>query len=61
MKLYPNNYFGIKADSRWQGAAVDSETLEFVDGVFNKLKQSFRAYQDLGDSFNDFAEFLPGQ
>lgn len=55
-----NNYFGIKADSRWQGPAVDSETLEYSDGVFNKLKQSFRAYQDLGDSFNDFAEFLLG-
>lgn len=55
-----NNYFGIKADSRWQGPAVDSETLEFADGVFNKLKQSFRAYQNLGDSFNDFAEFLIG-
>lgn len=55
-----NNYFGIKADSRWQGPAVDSETLEFADGVFDKLKQSFRAYQDLSDSFNDFAEFLLG-
>lgn len=55
-----NNYFGIKADSRWQGHAIDSETLEFENGVFNKLKQSFRAYQDLGDSFNDFADFLLG-
>ncbi len=55
-----NNYFGIKADSRWQGPAVESQTLEFSDGVFNQLKQSFRAYQNLGDSFNDFAEFLLG-
>ena len=55
-----NNYFGIKADSRWQGHSIDSETLEFENGVFNKLKQSFRAYQNLGDSFNDFAEFLLG-
>ena len=55
-----NNYFGIKADNRWQGPSVDSETLEFADGVFNKLKQSFRAYEDLSASFNDFAEFLLG-
>ena len=58
--LVSNNYFGIKADSRWQGPAVNSDTLEFSNGVFNKLSQSFRAYQNLGDSFNDFAEFLLG-
>ncbi len=55
-----NNYFGIKADQRWQGEAVSSETLEFEDGVFNKLKQSFRSYESVAESFNDFAEFVLG-
>ena len=55
-----NNYFGIKADSRWSGDKIDSETLEFEEGMFNRLKQSFRVYQNLEDSFNDFAEFILG-
>ena len=55
-----NNYFGIKADGRWYGEKVQSETLEFERGVFNKLQQPFRAYQNLGESFNDFAEFVLG-
>lgn len=53
-----NNYFGIKADSRWQGESLNSQTLEFSDGVFNKQNESFRAYSSLTDSFNDFADFL---
>ena len=55
-----NNYFGIKADSRWQGGHVGSQTLEFEGGAFNELKQSFRAYDSLKESFEDYAEFLLG-
>ncbi|MFK8027954.1 MAG: flagellar assembly peptidoglycan hydrolase FlgJ [Gammaproteobacteria bacterium] len=55
-----NNYFGIKADSRWEGDHVGSKTLEFEDGAFNELKQSFRAYDSLKESFEDYAEFLLG-
>jgi flagellar protein FlgJ len=55
-----NNYFGIKADSRWQGEQVGSQTLEFEGSAFNELKQSFRAYESLQESFTDFAEFLLG-
>lgn len=53
-----NNYFGIKADARWQGERLTSQTLEFSDGVFNKQNESFRAYSSLTESFNDFADFL---
>ena len=55
-----NNYFGIKADQRWHGEQVESQTLEFEQGVFNKLAQSFRAYGTLAESINDFANFLLG-
>lgn len=55
-----NNYFGIKADIRWQGESVNSQTLEFANGVFNKQTESFRSYENLQDSFNDFAEFILG-
>ena len=53
-----NNYFGIKADSRWPGKKVASQTLEFRHGIFNSLQQTFRAYATLKDSFNDFADFI---
>ena len=53
-----NNYFGIKADNRWSGELVNSQTLEFEENTFNELKQSFRAYDHLKDSFNDFANFI---
>jgi len=55
-----NNYFGIKADSRWNGDYVGSQTLEFEGGTFNEIKQSFRAYDSLKESFEDYAEFLLG-
>ena len=53
-----NNYFGIKADPRWPGKKVASQTLEFRHGIFNSLQQTFRAYATLKDSFNDFADFI---
>ncbi len=53
-----NNYFGIKADSRWKGESVNSNTLEFEQGTFKELKQTFRMYETLQDSFNDYADFL---
>lgn len=53
-----NNYFGIKADSRWQGEQVGSQTLEFEQGTFKELTQSFRVYDSLKESFNDYADFL---
>lgn len=53
-----NNYFGIKADSRWQGEQISTPTLEFEDGTFKEIKQTFRVYESIKDSFNDYANFL---
>ena len=53
-----NNYFGIKADSRWDGDLVGSQTLEFDQGAFKELKQSFRAYDSIKESFDDYANFI---
>jgi flagellar protein FlgJ len=52
------NLFGIKADARWQGESVVTETLEFRDGLVRKERASFRAYQSPAESFNDYAEFI---
>ncbi len=52
------NLFNIKADSRWQGDAVQVQTLEYRGGVPEKEQARFRAYEDYADSFNDYVEFL---
>jgi flagellar protein FlgJ len=52
------NLFGIKADSRWQGERVTSETVEFRDGLVRKERASFRAYASLAESFQDYVDFL---
>jgi len=52
------NLFGIKADGRWRGERVTSETIEFRDGLMRKERASFRAYSSLAHSFADYAEFL---
>lgn len=52
------NLFGIKADARWQGERVTSETVEFRDGLMRKERASFRAYSSLAESFADYTDFL---
>jgi flagellar protein FlgJ len=52
------NLFGIKADARWKGERVITETVEFRDGLMRKERASFRAYSSLADSFADYADFL---
>lgn len=52
------NLFGIKADARWQGSAVNASTLEYRDGVANREVASFRAYENYEESFRDYADFV---
>lgn len=52
------NLFGIKADSRWEGDTVSTTTLEFIEGIPEKLTQAFRAYDSLKDSFEDYIDFI---
>lgn len=52
------NLFGIKADARWQGERVSVTTTEYRDGVVNRERASFRAYDSLGESFDDYVNFL---
>ncbi len=53
-----NNLFGIKAGRRWNGDQVSTGTLEFEQGVAVRKKESFRAYESLRDSFQDYVDFL---
>ncbi|OOZ37717.1 flagellar assembly peptidoglycan hydrolase FlgJ [Solemya velesiana gill symbiont] len=53
-----NNLFGIKADQRWDGNKVAVNTLEYENGAAVKKRAFFRAYDSLGESFLDYAEFV---
>lgn len=53
-----NNLFNIKADSRWDGAHIQKDTLEFEFGAMVKKSAPFRAYQSLDESVNDYVNFL---
>lgn len=52
------NLFGIKADHRWSGDKALVSTLEFKEGVAQREKAAFRAYDSFSQSFDDYADFL---
>ena len=53
-----HNLFGIKADRRWGGDTVSSETLEYRDGVALRSRADFRAYASFEHSFQDYVDFV---
>ena len=55
-----NSYslFGIKANSNWQGKRIFVSTLEFKDGAMQREQANFRAYDSIGDAFNDYVSFI---
>ena len=53
-----NNLFNIKSDKSWEGDKASKITLEFEQGTPVKKQASFRAYDSIKDSVNDFVDFL---
>jgi len=53
-----HNLFGIKAGSGWQKQTVTVPTLEYRDGIAVKERASFRSYDSLAASFQDYVQFL---
>ena len=53
-----HNLFGIKADARWRGEVARSRTLEYFDGKPVTVSAAFRAYDDFGAAFDDYADFI---
>lgn len=53
-----HNLFNIKADSRWDGESVVTSTLEFRNGVAQRERAAFRAYDGYEQSFRDYISFL---
>lgn len=52
------NMFGIKADHRWHGDRVSVPTTEYRDGVVQRERASFRAYDSYEEAFADYVGFL---
>lgn len=52
------NLFGIKAANGWDGSSVTKPTLEFENGVARRETASFRAYDNVARTLDDYAEFL---
>lgn len=55
------NLFGIKAGASWQGRSVSVSTLEFRDGVMQRERADFRAYNSYAESFEDYVTLLSTQ
>ena len=53
-----HNLFGIKADAGWRGEVARSRTLEYFDGKPVTVSAAFRAYDDFGAAFDDYADFI---
>ena len=53
-----NNLFNIKADKSWQGEHAKKMTLEFEQGLPVQKQASFRAYDSIKESINDYVSFL---
>jgi peptidoglycan hydrolase FlgJ len=53
-----NNLFGIKAGNSWSGPSVTARTQEYSAGNFGSLSDSFRAYSDPGQCFQDYVALL---
>ena len=54
------NFFGIKAGVDWQGERVGSVTHEYVGGERTTLRDEFRAYRSIAQSFDDYVAFIKG-
>lgn len=52
------NLFGIKADRSWKGPVVEAGTTEYVNGVAQKTRATFRAYGSYEEAFSDYARFM---
>jgi flagellar protein FlgJ len=53
-----HNFFGIKADQRWDGSSVRISTLESLGGVMGRVRADFRAYASPAEGFRDYVSFI---
>ncbi|MCC7462554.1 MAG: glucosaminidase domain-containing protein [Gammaproteobacteria bacterium] len=54
------NFFGIKAQRGWQGAALNASTTEFVGGAARRVAADFRSYRSAAAGVADYVGLLAG-
>src|SRR5690606_32749646 len=54
------NLFGIKASAGWRGPRASVPTLEFVGGLPERRRESFRVYGSIAESFDDYVALIRG-
>ena len=52
------NLFGIKAQSGYAGSSATQQTSEFENGSWTRQQASFRTYDSIASSFDDYVGFL---
>lgn len=52
------NLFGIKAGADWNGQSVHHSTLEYREGAMQREQASFRAYESVSESMQDYVDFV---
>jgi flagellar protein FlgJ len=55
------NLFGVKATGSWDGPHAQVPTLEYVDGVPERRRETFRVYASLEDGFSDYVRLVSGR
>ncbi|GAB1268730.1 flagellar assembly peptidoglycan hydrolase FlgJ [Aurantivibrio infirmus] len=53
-----NNIFNMKANKNWQGDSVAVSALEYKDGIAVQENSTFKKYDSIQDSFNDYAKLI---
>ena len=52
------NLFGVKAGRSWNGASVEVQTTEYINGEAQSVREKFRAYGSYAEAFRDYANLL---
>jgi len=58
LSVEANNFFGIKADSSWNGPVYNGATHEVYNGLTVFQNDDFRKYNHPRESFRDHSKFL---
>jgi hypothetical protein len=58
LAIKANNFFGIKAQPSWKGQSYMHDTNEEENGVNKVVKDKFRQYANVEESYNDRSYFL---
>ena len=53
-----HNLFGIKAGKSWNGASVEIQTTEYINGEAQSVRDKFRVYGSYAEAFRDYASLL---